>query len=57
MYDAVLHQAIYHYNDSQLGGFSGNQRWKLKAREKRKIERKRNKIVRNKERKEKRKKT
>jgi len=23
MYDALLHQAIYHYNDSQLGGFSG----------------------------------
>jgi len=23
MYDALLHQAIYHYNDAQLGGFSG----------------------------------
>jgi len=23
MYDALLHQAIYHYNDGQLGGFSG----------------------------------
>eukprot|EP00088_Acartia_fossae_P008287 TRINITY_DN1394_c0_g1_i1.p1 TRINITY_DN1394_c0_g1~~TRINITY_DN1394_c0_g1_i1.p1 ORF type:complete len:490 (+),score=141.39 TRINITY_DN1394_c0_g1_i1:52-1521(+) len=23
MYDALLHQAIYHYNDGQLGGFGG----------------------------------
>jgi hypothetical protein len=23
LYDAMLHQAIYHYDDSCLGGFSG----------------------------------
>jgi len=31
MYDALLHQAIYHYNDPQLGGFPGTTKKMMEA--------------------------
>jgi len=31
MFDAILHQAIYHYHDAQLGGFSGTSKKMMAA--------------------------